>query len=82
MLAVARPVTTSPARTSGLRPRLSVSRPEKVSARALPAAKTASAQPAEDDPAPSAATANSGTVAIRTPNVAQPLAKLDASPAR
>ena len=79
---VATPVSTSPAIIIGLRPRLSASLPENVRASAFPAAKTASAQPAASGPAPSAATANKGTVAILTPNVAQPLAKLESSDAR
>ncbi|GAB5077326.1 hypothetical protein ARTHROSP310_04680 [Arthrobacter sp. AD-310] len=79
MPAVAIPATTRPHIIRGLRPRLSASRPEKVSAAALPAAKTASASPAASGPEPKAAAANRGTVAIRTPNVAHPLAKLEKS---
>ncbi len=82
MPAVATPVRTSPAIIMGFRPRLSASFPETVSAAALPPAKTASAHPAAAGPAPSAATAKSGTVAMRTPKVAQPLAKLEKRPAR
>ena len=44
--------------------------------------KDGQGQPGRLGPAPKAATANSGTVAIRTPNVAQPLAKLEKSAAR
>jgi hypothetical protein len=76
------PDTARPASTSGLRPMLSASRPDSSSTAALPAANTASETPANPESRRSTSTTKSGISDMRTPNTAQPLAKLDVSAAR
>ncbi len=79
MAAVVAPQTARPTTRKGLRPWRSDHRPAGTSTTALPTANTASAMAAIESGCPSAATTKSGTIAVRTPNTAQPLAKLDSN---
>ena len=82
MAAVAEPVTSRPGEHHRLAAQAVRQPAGKRQRRGVAGGEHGQRQPAASGPAPSAATANSGTVAMRTPKVAQPLAKLENSAAR
>lgn len=75
------PMMTSPPMTSGRRPMRSAMRPDTCSVAAVPTAPMARAAPATQARS-STAMASSGSTAIRTPKLVQPLANPEASTAR
>ena len=79
---VLQPLISRPVMRTGRRPTASTMRPVNCCPMTLPIANRVSANPAMGAPRVGMAPAMSGTSAIRTPKVDQPLANPDASSAR